>query len=103
MRVNISQPFAFNPTGNAAKALEFAAGEQDVPESVAAWLGRNPGYGSVIEDAGAAVPEGGVGEVSEDGARVLGEEEAAGVQFPEGELDGQPEPTPAAKPARRRR
>ena len=98
-RVNITRPFAFNPTGYAAKADEFAVGEQDVPENVAAWLGRHPAFGSLVSTAeaepneGVEVPLGGVGEITEAGARVLSEEEA----------EGQPEPPAEETPKPKRR
>lgn len=96
-RVNITQPFSFNLTGYAEKPAEYAVGEQDVPAAVAAWLSENPEYGSTVVNEGDQVPEGGVGEVSADGARVLPEDEAAAVEFPEGDLEGEPEPEQPAE------
>lgn len=100
-RVDISQPFSFNLTGYAEKPTEYSRGEQDVPERVAAWLAENPDFGTVLNE-GVLVPVGSVGEVSDEGARVLSDEEAADVEFPEGELQATPD-EPAASTRRRRR
>lgn len=103
-RVNITQPFSFNLTGYAEKPAEYAVGEQDVPAAVAAWLSENPEYGSTVVNEGDQVPEGGVGEVSADGARVLPEDEAAAVEFPdEGDLEGEPEQPAEEAPKRSRK
>lgn len=101
-RVNITQPFSFNLTGYADKPAEYAVGEQDVPSAVAAWLSENPEYGSAVVNESVQVPDGGVGEVSADGARVLPEGDAAAVEFPEGDLEGGLEPEQPAEEAPRR-
>lgn len=103
-RVNITQPFSFNLTGYAEKPAEYAVGEQDVPAAVAAWLSENPEYGSAVVNEGVQVPEGGVGEVSADGARVLPQDEAEAVEFPdEGDLEGEPEQPAEEAPKRSRK
>lgn len=103
-RVNITQPFSFNLTGYAEKPAEYAVGEQDVPAAVAAWLSENPEYGAAAANEGVQVPESGAGEVSDGVARVLPEDEAAAVEFPdEGDLEGEPEQPAEEAPKRSRK
>lgn len=51
MRVRLFEPLAFNLTGYDREAVQFPAGEQDVPDVVASFVRRNPAVGEIIEAA----------------------------------------------------
>jgi hypothetical protein len=51
-RARITRTLRINVNGYDRVATVFEPGEQDVPESVAAWLAHNPEYGKVLGDRG---------------------------------------------------
>lgn len=53
-RVKLTTPLRINVTGYDREARTFPAGEHDVPDRVAEWLERNPGFGQVLGGAAPA-------------------------------------------------
>lgn len=58
-RVRLNQPLVFNVSGFDRLPREFPAGEQDAPDSLAAWLLHNPGVGEVLGEAAGDGSDGG--------------------------------------------